>query len=242
MCIFFYFTPMDMIKFLIFPAFLAALLACGEVDGGFENNLDSSSSQNCTEKNCLSSSSGANSSSSFDIGLEWIPAPDSSYVHGTTKVRLNAYHISKKLITQSQYKAVMGTNPSKGVKNDTLPVEGVTWPKAVEFCKKLSSLMGLDSNFVKLPTEAEWEYTAYPGVIQRNADYWEWTNDCWDELFPYVPNNPSGPPNCLEPDFKVRKGFEVANRIEDRYPTDPYSQDISGGYISFRVVLKKFLN
>jgi len=230
-------------KCFIFSAIFAMFFACGEVSGTFESGSGSSSSQNCSGTNCLSSSSRGNSSSSFDIGLEWMPAPDSSYVHGTTKVRLDAYYISKNLITQGQYKTVMGKNPSKGVKKDTLPVEGVTWLNAVEFCKKLSGLMSLDSNAVRLPTEAEWEYAAYPGVIQRNADYWEWTNDCWDELFPYVPNNPSGPPNCLERDFKVRKGFEIANRIDDRYPTDPYSGDISGGYISFRViVLKKFLN
>jgi len=233
---------MNVAKFLIFTAFLAVFFACGEVNGGFENGSGSSSSQNCTGTNCFSSSSRGNSSSSFDIGLKWVPAPDSSYVHGATHVILNAYYITKNLITQGQYKAVMGANPSKGVKNDTLPIEGVTWFKAVEFCKKLSELMGLDLDDVRLPTEAEWEYAVYPDYIQMNADYWEWTNDCWDTRFPYETNNPSGPPNCLSSWDRVRKGFEVANRIEDRYPTDPYSEDIGGSYISFRVIRKKFLD
>ncbi|GBU25231.1 hypothetical protein R83H12_01873 [Fibrobacteria bacterium R8-3-H12] len=229
---------MSIAKFLVLFAFFAIFLACGEVGGGFEDRPGFSSSQNCAGENCHSSSSMANSSSSFDIGLDWKPAPDSSYVHGATQITIDAYYISKDLITQKQYKAVMGgENPSKGVKNDSLPVEGVDWFKAGEFCKKLSHLMDLDSNAVKLPTEAEWEYVAFPGVIQRNADYWEWTNDCWDNNFPYEQNNPSGPPNCLELDYKVRKGF--AKRIDERYATEPNLKDIGGGYISFRVVLKK---
>jgi len=233
---------MGITKFLVLLAFFAIFLACGEVGSGFEDKSSSSNFENCTGKNCPSSSSRANSSSSFDIGLDLKPAPDSSYVHGTIQITLEKYYVSRGLITQNQYKTVMGgENPSKGVKNDTLPVEGVNWFKAVEFCKKLSILMGLDSNAVKLPTEAQWEYVAIPSVIQRNTDYWEWTNDCWDNNFPYEPNNPSGPPNCLERDYKVRKGF--AKRVDERYATDPYLENVGGGYISFRVALKKkFLN
>jgi len=229
---------MSIAKFFVFPAVFAVLLACGEVKGDSDYKPGSSSSQSCTEENCLSSNSDANSSSSFDIGLDWVPAPKNSYVHGATSIKLDAFDISKNLITQSQYMAVMGgPNPSKGEQKDTLPIEGVNWFKAVEFCKKLSILMNLDPDAVKLPTEAEWEYVAFAHVIQRNADYWEWTNDCWDEHFPYDTNNPSGPPNCLPNWEKVRKG--VTNNIEDRYATNPSSEDISMGFISFRVVLKK---
>jgi len=219
---------MSIAKFLAFPAVFAIFLAnCGEVSGRFEDIYSSSSFS-------------ANSSGSFDIGLEWMPPPDSSLVHGATEIMLDAYYISKNLITQSQYKAVMGENPSK-VKKDSLPVDNATWFKAVEFCKKLSILMGLDSNAIKLPTEAEWEYVAIPEVIQRNLNYWEWTNDCWDARFPYEQNNPSGPPNCPANASKVCKGFN--KEFEERPATDPNSKDIKGSYISFRVVLKKkFLN
>jgi formylglycine-generating enzyme required for sulfatase activity len=219
---------MGIAKFLAFPAAFAVLLACGEVGEGSEYKSDSSGSQNF-----LSSSSKANSSSSlsdFDIGLEWVAAPAKSQVHGTTEITLDAYDVSKNLITQSQYKVVMGVNPSKGVKNDTLPVEGITWFKAVEFCKKLSGKMGLDSNAIRLPTEAEWEYVAFPGLIQRNADYWEWTNDCYGNLFPDVPI-------CSDQELKVRKGF--AKGIDERNATDPYLEDISRNHISFRVVRKR---
>jgi len=217
---------MSIAKFFAFPAVFAIFLAaCGEVDDWLEDGSSSSSNYD------------ANSSSSFDIGLEWMPPPDSSYVHGTTEIELDYYYISKNLITQKQYKTVMGENPSNGVKNDTLPVDNVTWFKAVEFCKKLSLLMGLDSNAVRLPTEAEWEYTAIPGVIQRNFDYWEWTNDCWDARFPYEEKNPSGPPNCQASADKVCKGFN--KEFKERPATNPSSKEIKGSYISFRVVFKE---
>ncbi|MCY2931224.1 MAG: formylglycine-generating enzyme family protein [Planctomycetota bacterium] len=62
-------------------------------------------------------------------------------------------------VTQEQYQAVMGKNPSffKGAKN---PVENVTWDNAVEFCKKLSEKTG---KTVTLPTEAQWEYACRAG-------------------------------------------------------------------------------
>ena len=162
-------------------------IACGEVSGNSDIKDKSSGSQP------EPSSSSTGSSSSFDIVLEWIA--------------LDGYRISKNLITQGQYKSVMGVNPSKGTKNDSWPVEGVTWFKAMEFCDNLS---------VSLPTEAEWENAARQEAMQRNDDYWEWTSSCYDEL------------NC------IRKG--LVNGIDDFYATDPKWDNIAGGYISFRVV------
>jgi formylglycine-generating enzyme required for sulfatase activity len=63
-------------------------------------------------------------------------------------------------VTQAQYEAVMGTNPSR-YKGPTNPVETVSWDDAAEFCKKLSSKT---SRAVRLPTEAEWEYTCRAGT------------------------------------------------------------------------------
>lgn len=70
------------------------------------------------------------------------------------------FYISKTEVTQAQYKAVTGANPSS-FKGDDLPVDSVTWTNAVEFCRKLSQTTGHD---YRLPTEAEWEYAARAGT------------------------------------------------------------------------------
>jgi len=66
-------------------------------------------------------------------------------------------------VTQAQYEAVMGTNPSKFT-GPTNPVDSVTWDEAVEFCRRLSEKTG---KTVRLPTEAEWEYACRAGTRTR---------------------------------------------------------------------------
>jgi len=63
-------------------------------------------------------------------------------------------------VTQAQYGALMGANPSK-TKGDTLPVESVSWDNAVEFCAKLSAKTGRKA---RLPSEAEWEHACRAGT------------------------------------------------------------------------------
>ena len=74
-----------------------------------------------------------------------------------------ALYVGVTEVTQEQYEALMGKNPSnfKGAKN---PVEQVSWNDAVEFCKKLSEKTGRK---VRLPTEAEWEYACRAGSKTR---------------------------------------------------------------------------
>jgi formylglycine-generating enzyme required for sulfatase activity len=71
-------------------------------------------------------------------------------------------------VTQSQYKQVMGVNPSiyKGSDN---PVEEVSWDDAVEFCRRLSELPAEKAagNVYRLPTEAEWEYACRAGTTTQ---------------------------------------------------------------------------
>jgi len=66
-------------------------------------------------------------------------------------------------VTQAQYQAVMGENPSK-FKGPRNPVEMVTWDEAVTFCTALSKKTRLT---VRLPTEAEWEYACRAGSRTR---------------------------------------------------------------------------
>jgi formylglycine-generating enzyme required for sulfatase activity len=62
-------------------------------------------------------------------------------------------------VTQAQYEAVMGSNPSLN-KGPTNPVDTVSWDDATEFCEKLSVKT---HQAIRLPTEAEWEYACRAG-------------------------------------------------------------------------------
>ncbi|MCC3404707.1 MAG: formylglycine-generating enzyme family protein [Microcoleus sp. PH2017_10_PVI_O_A] len=70
------------------------------------------------------------------------------------QVTVPTFYAGKYPITQEQWQAVMGNNPSE-FKGAQLPVEKVTWNDAVNFCQKLSEKTG--KNY-RLPSEAEWEY------------------------------------------------------------------------------------
>lgn len=70
------------------------------------------------------------------------------------------YEIGKYEVTQQQWEAVMGENPSYFI-GELLPVEQINWQDAQEFIKKLNSKT--DKYIYRLPTEAEWEYAAKAG-------------------------------------------------------------------------------
>ena len=77
------------------------------------------------------------------------------------QVIVPAFQIGKYPVTQAQYQAVMGNNPSRFSGNPQNPVESVTWFNAQAFCEKLSQLTG--KNY-RLPTETEWEYACRAGT------------------------------------------------------------------------------
>ncbi len=85
-------------------------------------------------------------------------ASDEKPVH---EVCVNDFYMGKYEVTQGQWKAVMGNNPSYFKDcGDNCPVESVSWNDIQEFISKLNNKTG--KNY-KLPTEAEWEYAARSG-------------------------------------------------------------------------------
>src|SRR5947209_3442846 len=86
-----------------------------------------------------------------------------------------AFYLGVYPVTQQEYQAVLGTNPSAfhagnggGPRH---PVEYVSWEDAVEFCRRLSALPEerRGGREYRLPTEAEWEYACRAGSGGR---YW----------------------------------------------------------------------
>ncbi|MCP4698767.1 MAG: SUMF1/EgtB/PvdO family nonheme iron enzyme [Gammaproteobacteria bacterium] len=77
-------------------------------------------------------------------------------------VRVGDFYLGQTEVTQGQWKAVMGDNPSYFKKGDNYPVESVSWLDAQKFIDKLNELSDNRYGF-RLPAEAEWEYAARNG-------------------------------------------------------------------------------
>ncbi|MGD1075752.1 MAG: SUMF1/EgtB/PvdO family nonheme iron enzyme [Thermodesulfovibrionales bacterium] len=77
------------------------------------------------------------------------------------EVCVQDFYIGKYEVTQGQWQAVMGNNPSafKGC-GYSCPVESVSWDDVQEFIRRLKAMTGKK---YRLPTEAEWEYAARSG-------------------------------------------------------------------------------
>ncbi|NBO65768.1 MAG: hypothetical protein EBU88_13160 [Acidobacteria bacterium] len=111
------------------------------------------------------------------LKLEMVALPAGSFMMGSPltdpdrggeegpphQVLLGAFLLGKYEVTQSQWQAMMGSNPSSFSGSD-LPVDNVSWEQAQEFCQRINQKLGLNAkNGYRLPTEAEWEYAVRAG-------------------------------------------------------------------------------
>lgn len=126
--------------------------------------------------------------------------PSWPYEYPLHVVRVQSFAIGKYPVTQAQWQAVMGDNPSAFI-NPQAPVENISWDDAQAYVKKLSEQTG---QTYRLPTEAEWEYAARAGYSSRDQQpIWHFGDDV-DALtrFAWVPENSKGtthPVGLLEP-------------------------------------------
>ncbi|MEM6784852.1 MAG: formylglycine-generating enzyme family protein [Bacteroidota bacterium] len=126
------------------------------------------------------------------VYIPMVAVPGGTFVMGNTgaaegeaherpahEVEVAPFTIGVFEVTQAQFEAVMGYNPSFDPASER-PVEQVSWYDAVRFCNALSRMDGLtpayaidpfegytldpEANGYRLPTEAEWEYAAKAGT------------------------------------------------------------------------------
>jgi formylglycine-generating enzyme required for sulfatase activity len=76
-------------------------------------------------------------------------------------VTIKSFMMGKYLITQGEWKAILGKLPPCRFKGDNLPVERVSWDDAQKFCQRLSKKAGRNYG---LPSEAQWEYACRAGT------------------------------------------------------------------------------
>ena len=108
------------------------------------------------------------------IGMSFQDIPPGSFMRGCTRdaedcydfetpqrrIDIAAFGLARHEVTQAQWEAVMGDNPST-FKDPAKPVENVSWDDVQEFLRRMNEKEGRKR--YRLPTEAEWEYAARAG-------------------------------------------------------------------------------
>jgi formylglycine-generating enzyme required for sulfatase activity len=142
-----------------------------------DNNMTTDSGQNGfkgASENPPKSGSQMQSKNVFQVSLaegiasiekEMVLIPAGRFMMGDQSERLKVtltkhFYMGKYEVTQEQWEAVMGNNPSQ-TKGAKLPVTNVSWKDCHEFIKKLN---GITKGKYRLPTEAEWEYACRAGT------------------------------------------------------------------------------
>ena len=131
-------------------------------------------------------------------------------------------------VTQGEWEAVMGSNPSSYTGDSRRPVEQVSWNDVQEFIAKLNDAAG--EAVYRLPTEAEWEYACRAGTTTR----WSLGDEDGDDesLFGnyawYSGNNSSGGTKAVGDKLPNGWGLHdmhgnVAEWVQDWYGEDYYN-------------------
>jgi formylglycine-generating enzyme required for sulfatase activity len=113
------------------------------------------------------------------VKLEMVLVPAGKFMMGSSRSKADRddnevqhkvtltkpYYMGRYAVTQEQWEAVMGDNPST-VKGSSLPVTDVSWDDCQDFIKNLNAN---SSGGYRLPTEAEWEYACRAGTTTTHS-------------------------------------------------------------------------
>jgi len=154
------------------------------------------------------------------LGMQFVPLPKGTFYMGwdskdkkATKTEIKEdFEIAVHTVTQGQWQALMGNNPSyfsragrgkdavKNIKDEELklfPVEMVSWNDAQEFINKLNEKKKGKGWMYRLPTEAEWEYACRGGATSKEECSFDFyfaapTNDLSSKEANFDGNQPGG--------------------------------------------------
>jgi len=106
--------------------------------------------------------------------LEMVTIPAGSFTMGSTEgsdeqpthtvTITQPFLMGKYEVTQAQWQAVMGANPSYFTGNPNRPVDNVSWNDCQAF---IAAINALEQGTFRLPSEAEWEYACRAGTTTK---------------------------------------------------------------------------
>ncbi|MDF1837035.1 MAG: formylglycine-generating enzyme family protein [Planctomycetota bacterium] len=190
----------------------------------------------------------------FDMGSN--AAPGAPYLGDISTQPVHSVTISRSFwmgeteVTQAQFQAVMGTNPSS-FPGPNRPVERVSWNGARAFCAALTAQELAAGNLLpgmeyRLPTEAEWEYACRAG--SQTEFHFGTDLVCSDARFNFSYHSNSGcasnastvvgsyPPNAFGLHDMHGNLWEWCLDTYDQYPGAAQTDPLVSGNSSYRIV------
>lgn len=170
---------------------LISLTACGQSEMKRQENTQADVQSGNSENKVSNVQDSAGQETKVDVEDGFIRITGGTFKMGSPEteswrsadetqhtVTVSDFYMSPYEVTQAEYEAVMGSNPSNFT-GSGLPVENISWLEAVSFCNAYSEEKGLEPAYsingenvswnrsadgYRLPTEAEWEYACRAGT------------------------------------------------------------------------------